>query len=70
MPENSLLTSRQVAGILSVSRPTVYRLVAVGELPVVKIGAATRFRPRDVDALVERLADSGGGRPLGKRLRA
>jgi excisionase family DNA binding protein len=39
---------------LGVSVPTLYRLMAQGELPFVKIAGRTLFRPSDVDELVER----------------
>jgi excisionase family DNA binding protein len=39
---------------------TVQRLVARGELPVVKLGDRSLFRPADIDALIERSRRSGG----------
>jgi excisionase family DNA binding protein len=52
--DERLLSVVEVAKLLGVSRPTVYRLVIDGELPVVKIRDRTLFRPTDVEALVER----------------
>lgn len=49
-----LVSVRGVCEALNVSRQTVYRLVAEGELPVVKIRDRSLFRLRDVEALVER----------------
>lgn len=37
-----------------ISSATVYRLVARGDLAIVKIGARTLFRAEDVEELVER----------------
>ncbi len=51
--DRSLLTSEQVAHKLHVSPRTVARLVSRGELRVVKLGRAVRFRPDDVAELVE-----------------
>jgi len=45
---------RAVSDQLGVSRQSIYRLVADGSLPVVKIHDRTLFRPSDVAALVER----------------
>jgi excisionase family DNA binding protein len=65
--KSELLTVEQVAAILAVSRRTVHRLVARGELPgPIKIGAASRFPAEEVQAYVEALKagrhrDSGGG---------
>lgn len=52
--EPHLLSIRETAETLGVSRQTVYRLMAAGELPVVKIGDRSLFRPRDVEALIDR----------------
>jgi excisionase family DNA binding protein len=49
-----LMSVRAVCDLLGVSRQSVYRLVAKGSLPVVKIHDRTLFRPRDVEALIER----------------
>jgi excisionase family DNA binding protein len=53
-----LLTPRQVAEALSISRPSVYRLVELGELEAVRVGSrSTRFTPADVRRFVERRRD-------------
>jgi excisionase family DNA binding protein len=49
-----LLSVSQVSAALGVSRPSLYRLTSAGELPVVKIGDRSLFRPRDVEALIDR----------------
>jgi len=50
----TLLTCEEVARALCVSRRTVAKLAADGQLPRVKIGRAARYRPRDVEALIEK----------------
>ena len=50
----SLLTTGEVAEILTVSRSTVRRLVRTGELVNVRVGRSVRFRPADVDDLIRR----------------
>jgi len=57
----TLLTCDEVARILHVSRRTVAKLAAEGELPRVKIGRAARFRPRDLAALIGRGAQGDEG---------
>jgi excisionase family DNA binding protein len=47
-----LLRVRQVAEVLAVSEPTVWRLARTGELRVVRVGGSTRFLPGDVQSLV------------------
>ncbi|MGC8513834.1 MAG: helix-turn-helix domain-containing protein [Acidimicrobiales bacterium] len=46
-------TVRQVAHLLSVTPPTVYRMVREGDLPSVRIGSSIRV---PADALTEYLA--------------
>jgi excisionase family DNA binding protein len=52
MPElqRQLLTRAEVAAELGVSLRTLARLIAAGELPVIRIGAAVRIDPVDRDA--------------------
>lgn len=50
-----LMSIRDVARHLSLSTRAVYRLVADGQLPYVKIGAVRRFSENDVQAFIEGL---------------
>jgi excisionase family DNA binding protein len=48
-----LITATQVARMLSLTKPEVYRLARAGRLPSVRFGAhAVRFRPQDVDRFI------------------
>jgi excisionase family DNA binding protein len=47
-----LLNVREVCELLRVSRPTVYRLIAGGDLPIVKVGDRTLFRLPDVERFI------------------
>ena len=51
--DGRLLTVSEVAVDLAIHPKTVRRLVARGELAAVKIGAAVRVHPADVDAFVD-----------------
>src|SRR5262249_31498875 len=56
----TLLRDRDVAVRLNVSRASVWRLVKSGRLPSVRIGVgSTRFRPEDVDALINPSSKEG-----------
>jgi excisionase family DNA binding protein len=55
-----LLTARQAAEHLAISTRTLWSITARGELPVVRIGRAVRYRPADLAAYVERLAQGAG----------
>ena len=48
-----LLKVGEVAHRLGVSLQTVWKLVRRGQLPVVAIGRARRFRPEDIEHLVQ-----------------
>jgi excisionase family DNA binding protein len=50
----ALLSSTQVAALLSISRVSVYRLVHRGQLhQPVRIGGLSRWRRREVELLIE-----------------
>ena len=49
-----LLTARQAAAALSISERTLWGLTVRGELPVVRIGRAVRYDPRDLQAWIDR----------------
>ena len=55
-----LLTAVQVAERLNISKPTLYRLVAVGRLPrPLKVGPqASRWRSDEIAAHLERLSEA------------
>jgi excisionase family DNA binding protein len=49
-----LLSIADAARALNVSRSTINRVIACGDLAVVKIGDRTLVRPEDLDALIVR----------------
>lgn len=51
-----LMTVSEVAGALSMSRSTVYRLIDDGRLDVLHLGRAARIRSEDVDRLIDGIA--------------
>jgi excisionase family DNA binding protein len=56
-----LFTMPDVMQYLRLSRPTVYRLIRAGQLPVVRIGARILFRPESLEAFVRGAERSGVG---------
>jgi excisionase family DNA binding protein len=50
--EQMVFSLSEVATILGISRPTVYRLIASGALPTVKIWRAPRVRKADIERLL------------------
>lgn len=49
-----LLTVKEAAAQLKLSRPSVYRLMKRGELKSVKLGGARRIPQRELERLVDR----------------
>ncbi len=47
--EARLLTVNEVAGLLRVSRMTVYRLIKEGQMPALRVGRSYRLLEDDVD---------------------
>jgi excisionase family DNA binding protein len=54
MPASLLLTVSEAGILLAASEPIVRRLIAAGELPVVRIDSKMRLRRSDVEALIDR----------------
>jgi excisionase family DNA binding protein len=52
--EALLVTAREAATALSISERTLWGLTAAGKIPVVRIGRAVRYDPRDLQAWIER----------------
>lgn len=53
-PQAVLITVPQAAAMLSLSAPTIWRRVADGTIPAVRIGSATRIHRETIEALVAR----------------
>ena len=54
-PEKRLLTSREVASLLSISARTVWAMtVPRGLLPCIKVGRAVRYRTEDLEAWIQK----------------
>jgi excisionase family DNA binding protein len=51
----TFISLADVSRVLGVSRATVYRLVAAGELPIVRIGDRTLVRPPDLEGFINAL---------------
>jgi excisionase family DNA binding protein len=55
----ALLAVDAVANLLAVSIRTVRRMIAAGDIPIVRIGRAVRIRRVDVEALIGRNLTGG-----------
>lgn len=52
-PIEPLLTVPEAAAVLRISRTGMYRLLASGVLPVVRLVGCVRIRPADLAALID-----------------
>ncbi len=52
------LTSVEAAQVLGISRPTLIKLAAAGEIPSHKVGTHNRFLRSDLDQFAERRSDA------------
>jgi excisionase family DNA binding protein len=50
---DELLTANDVAQLFKISADTVYSWRYRGKIPYVKINGAVRFRPSDIDQMIE-----------------
>ena len=57
LDERPLLTVQQLAAKLAVERKTIYSMMKRGEITAVRVGAAYRFLPEDVDEYLSHKAD-------------
>ncbi len=51
--QEKLITIKDVMELLSISRPTVYRLMDKGDIPSYKIGNQLRFKQSEIEAYIE-----------------
>ncbi len=56
LANDEVLTSKEVMAYLRISKPTLYRMIRLGDLRAVKIGKNYRFLKKDVERLLR--ADS------------
>ena len=54
MSPKPLLTLNEAATLIAVSPKTLQRLVARGDLPVIRVGSSLRFSTGDLEACVTR----------------
>jgi excisionase family DNA binding protein len=65
-PARLLYTIRETTGLLALSRASLYRYIASGELQAIKIGTATRIPAAEIDrwlAALPRLGRSDRSAP-------
>jgi len=53
---NLILTAGEVAKILRISKAKVYRMMQMGEIPLVRFGRTSRVRHQDLDDFIQKHA--------------
>jgi excisionase family DNA binding protein len=53
MKTNQFYTVKTLAEKLAIKPLTIYRMIADGKLPAMKIGRSIRFDPADIDAFLQ-----------------
>ena len=63
MPQDEVLTLKEIAAFLKIAERTAYAMVQRGDLPGFKVGGQWRFERRDIDAWMEerKRVDRRGG---------
>ena len=50
---NQFLRAAEIAKYLNISKPEAYRLIKIGEIPVIRIGRLVRVKFSDLDNFIE-----------------
>jgi excisionase family DNA binding protein len=59
MVKSEVMTSREVMAYLKISKPTLYRMIRLGDLRAVKIGKNYRFLKEDIEGLLRTETKNG-----------
>lgn len=49
MPDDEIMTVKELSEYLKIAEKTAYRFAAEGKVPGFKVGSAWRFRKREID---------------------
>ena len=60
MPNDEILTLKEVAQLLKVAEKTVYTMAQNKELPAFKVRGQWRFRREDIDRWIDQQTDKKG----------
>ena len=58
----SILTAKEVSGLLRLTEATIYRLAAKGEIPGFRIGDSWRFEMDEVLGMIQRKKERQNGK--------
>jgi excisionase family DNA binding protein len=60
MPDDEIMTVKELAEYLKIAEKTAYRFAAEGKVPGFKVGNAWRFRKQEIEHWIAKQSKSGG----------
>lgn len=58
MPNDDIMTVKELAEYLKIAEKTAYRFVSEGKVPGFKVGSAWRFKKAEIDAWIKRQSEA------------
>ena len=58
MPNNDIMTVKELADYLKIAEKTAYRFASEGKVPGFKVGSAWRFKKEEIDAWIKRQSEA------------
>ena len=57
MPNDDIMTVKELADYLKIAEKTAYRFASQGKVPGFKVGSAWRFKKEEIDAWIKRQSE-------------
>jgi len=57
MPNDDIMTVKELADYLKIAEKTAYRFASEGKVPGFKVGSAWRFKKEEIDAWIKRQSE-------------
>ncbi len=58
MPNDDIMTVKELADYLKIAEKTAYRFASEGKVPGFKVGSAWRFKKEEIDAWIKRQSEA------------
>lgn len=58
MPNDDIMTVKELADYLKIAEKTAYRFASEGKVPGFKVGSAWRFKKAEIDAWIKRQSEA------------
>ena len=57
MPNDDIMTVKELADYLKIAEKTAYRFASEGKVPCFKVGSAWRFKKEEIDSWIKRQSE-------------